>query len=1128
MPLRILKRNSKQYNVVSKSAFVISVELLDNGVMECTLDSDSTGRECLLNISQRLGLHQYRNRNVSGRDDNPEFFGLRYISRGVPPRHRWVDLDRPLRKQLQKYAQDSQLSLGVMFYVGDVNLLKDEMARYHYFLQCKSDVIDGKLNCSIDQAISLAAYSLQGEFGDFDPERHTVEYLRDFAILPKDLISTGKLPQINVDALFEAVVRQYHSMISFPPPLAEIYYIMVAQQLDGYGQEPYPAKDDAGNDILICISANGLIIRRRDWTHIAAFRWIDIKSLLGHKRLFVVESSQSHRTMQYHFSDTEVAKYVRKICLLQSTFYKENIQSETVGPQQQIATDNQHIMPNQQDHHPNRNINLNNHHHPGGAHMGNMDQGAYFPGVPPDLLAPTMSSSTIGASSNFSSSMNNSSSSFNQSGLSLNSSSASALNVNHQLHFNQNHGMFPSQPQSHLFQSCAPHLLQQQGVAEPLMFHHPGELYNQIQMIPSVRTNPLADLGGDLEYSNGYGRAVSDYTAALQQKYGSVGIPDLSSRKSSSQLYFSSSSGGERSRSQSQTLQQIRASLEEEPIYQNEIVSQMHSMELRDSASNSNSASDVNGNGQASSSDSAGGTIALDNEISANTEVSATSSPSSSMIFKDKITDAYPNESSWLNNPSTMNFMQSQPLTTTQPPQLQNETTTPSIYVFKPPPPYPGLCSTSSVSNSAGSIQNKSSSGSNQEISTDSSVSNSTTSLSRNTFSQPATTDLTIAQLSPSATSSIVSAQIHSEPGRQEEEEELPSKEDNDELSEVGGEEILEVEKVKPTVMDDSIASVTSSTATSYTECSTSANSSSISTCVDEVDSPKPSSSTSCFPEIRIQSRIIDDRCPAQKSTNKAGQLFGKAIDPAVLREFQAIPKTKNNPSFATALKRENSKRNRTPDILPYEDNSVKIGDRQWLYTVAQLPLPGNGSAFWQLIWEKEIKVIVALERDSSALFYPLQKGATLSFNDFQVVESKGERRNSSNLTIAREFNLIYTSKKKQRKVFILPYEEEWKDDVPVHTEHFLCFLEEVNSIQRKVSEPTLPLTVLCGTGAGRSGIFILSDLLLHAADCGHKLRCDALLKVLRQQRMSLVSNASQYAFVLHTLAKYLAQSRLI
>jgi len=58
------------------------------------------------------------------------------------------------------------------------------------------------------------------------------------------------------------------------------------------------------------------------------FRWSDIKSLIGHKRLFVVESSQSHRTMQYHFTDAEVAKYVRKMCLLQSTFYKDNVQPD--------------------------------------------------------------------------------------------------------------------------------------------------------------------------------------------------------------------------------------------------------------------------------------------------------------------------------------------------------------------------------------------------------------------------------------------------------------------------------------------------------------------------------------------------------------------------------------------------------------------------------------------------------------------------------------------------------------------------------------------------------------------------------------------------------------------------------
>ena len=88
-------------------------------------------------------------------------------------------------------------------------------------------------------------------------------------IVKQELTAEEKYRDIN--AIFEAVTRQYGSLIGFPPPLAEIYYIMVAQQLDGYGQEAYPAKDDAGNDVLICVSANGLVIRRRDWNKIAVF-----------------------------------------------------------------------------------------------------------------------------------------------------------------------------------------------------------------------------------------------------------------------------------------------------------------------------------------------------------------------------------------------------------------------------------------------------------------------------------------------------------------------------------------------------------------------------------------------------------------------------------------------------------------------------------------------------------------------------------------------------------------------------------------------------------------------------------------------------------------------------------------
>lgn len=56
-------------------------------------------------------------------------------------------------------------------------------------------------------------------------------------------------------------------------------------------------------------------------------RWADIKSIVGHKRLFVVETSQAPRPIQFQFTDAEVAKYVRKMCVLQEKFFKEHMES---------------------------------------------------------------------------------------------------------------------------------------------------------------------------------------------------------------------------------------------------------------------------------------------------------------------------------------------------------------------------------------------------------------------------------------------------------------------------------------------------------------------------------------------------------------------------------------------------------------------------------------------------------------------------------------------------------------------------------------------------------------------------------------------------------------------------------
>lgn len=108
--------------MASKSLFVISVEMLDATNVECTLSSESTGQDCLDVVSQKLGLNQ------------PKFFGLQYMSKNADNIFYWVELDRPIKRQLDKYARNLYVYLKVMYYIiSGVRLLNDEVTRFILF-----------------------------------------------------------------------------------------------------------------------------------------------------------------------------------------------------------------------------------------------------------------------------------------------------------------------------------------------------------------------------------------------------------------------------------------------------------------------------------------------------------------------------------------------------------------------------------------------------------------------------------------------------------------------------------------------------------------------------------------------------------------------------------------------------------------------------------------------------------------------------------------------------------------------------------------------------------------------------------------------------------------------------------
>ena len=67
-----------------------------------------------------------------------QYFGLQY--RTKEERFEWVDRDKPLRKQLEKYsissARNAELQFGVQFYTTDVTTLKFEITRSACICDC--------------------------------------------------------------------------------------------------------------------------------------------------------------------------------------------------------------------------------------------------------------------------------------------------------------------------------------------------------------------------------------------------------------------------------------------------------------------------------------------------------------------------------------------------------------------------------------------------------------------------------------------------------------------------------------------------------------------------------------------------------------------------------------------------------------------------------------------------------------------------------------------------------------------------------------------------------------------------------------------------------------------------------
>lgn len=211
-----------------------------------------------------------------------DYFGLRYVD--ADKQRHWLDPLKSVYKQL-KDDMDVNDSYGVnptvlcfrvKFYPADPMKLHEEITRYHLFLQLRRDLHHGRLLCSPADANLLAAYIVQSEVGDYDPQDHPQGYVTEFKMLPKQ------------NSRQEEQIMEIHKTLSGQVPAeAESNFLKKASTLDTYGVDPHQVKDQKGTSLYLGVTHQGIMTFHGS-RRTQLYKWPQIKRIVFEGKMFIV------------------------------------------------------------------------------------------------------------------------------------------------------------------------------------------------------------------------------------------------------------------------------------------------------------------------------------------------------------------------------------------------------------------------------------------------------------------------------------------------------------------------------------------------------------------------------------------------------------------------------------------------------------------------------------------------------------------------------------------------------------------------------------------------------------------------------------------------------------------------